>query len=249
MVLVPLIGSCMCECGHSVVSNSVTLWFLSPWDFSGKNRAVGCHFPPPGDLPNPGREPLSPVPLELQADSLPTEPSGNPNLPRLFKITVDGDCNHEIKRHLLLGRTVMTNLGSILKSRDITLLTKVHIIKAMVFPVVMYGCERWTIKKAECQRIDAFKLWCWRSLLRVCWIARRSNQPILKEMSPEYSSERLMLKLKLQYFGRLTWRTDSLEKTMMLGKTEGRRRRGWQRMNGWIASLTQWTWVWASSGS
>ena len=119
------------------------------------------------------------------------------------KITADGNCSHEIKRHLLLGRKVMTNLDSILKSRDITLLTKVHLVKAMVFPVVMYGCESWTIKKAECQRIDAFELWCWRRLLRVLWTARRSNRSILKEINPEYSLERLMLKLKLQYFGHL----------------------------------------------
>ena len=140
------------------------------------------------------------------------------------KVTADGDCSHEIKIHLLLGRKVMTNLDSILKSRNITLLTKVHLVKAMVFPVVMYGCESWTIKKAEHQRIDAFKLWCWRRLLRVQGTARRSNQSILKEISPEYSLEGLML--KLQYFGHLMGRTDSLGKTLMLGKTEGRRRRG-----------------------
>ena len=142
------------------------------------------------------------------------------------KITADGDCSHEIKRCLLLGRKVMTNLDSIFKSRDITLPTKVCLVKAMVFPVVMYGCERWTIKKAECQRIDAFVLWYMRRLLRVPWTARRSNQSILKEISPEYSLEGLMLKLKLQYFGHLMRRSDSLEKTLMLGKTEGRRRRG-----------------------
>ena len=142
------------------------------------------------------------------------------------KITPDGDCSHESKRHLLLGRKPMANLDSILKSRDITLLTKVHLVKAMVFPVVMYGCESWTIKKAEHWRIDAFKLWCWRRLLRVLWTARRSNQSILKEISPEYSLQGLMLKLKLQYFGQLMQRTDSFEKTLMLGKTEGRRRRG-----------------------
>ena len=145
------------------------------------------------------------------------------------KITADGDCSHEIKRHLLLGRKVMTNLDSLLKSRHITLLTKIHLVKAMIFPVVMYGCESWTIKKAERQRIDAFELWCWRRLLRVPWTARRSNQSILKEISPEYSLEGLMLKLKLQYFGHLMGRTDSLEKTLMLGKIEGRRRGG-QRM-------------------
>ena len=143
------------------------------------------------------------------------------------KITADDDCSHEIKRHLLLGRKVMTNLDSILKSRDITLPTKVHLVKAMVFPVVMYGCESRTIMKAEHQRIDAFELWCWKRLLRVPWTARRSNQSILKEISPEYSLERLMLKLKLQYFGHLMQRIDSLEKTLMLGRIEGRRRRGW----------------------
>ena len=145
------------------------------------------------------------------------------------KITADGDCSHEIKRCLLLGRKVMTNLDSILKSRDIILSTKVHLAKAMVFPVVMYGCESWTIKKSECQRIDAFELWCWRRLLRVPWTVRRSNQPFLKEISPGCSLEGLMLKLKLQYFGHLMGRTNSFEKTLMLGKIEGRRR-GWQRM-------------------
>ena len=137
------------------------------------------------------------------------------------KITADGDCSHEIKRCLLLGRKAMTNLGSILKSRDIILLTKVCLVKAMVFPVAMYGCESWTIKKAEHQRIDAFEVWCWRRLLRVPWTERRSNQSILKEISPKYSLEGLMLKLKLQYFGHLMWRTDSLEKTLLLGKIEG----------------------------
>ena len=142
------------------------------------------------------------------------------------KITADGDCSHEIKRRLLLGRKLMTNLDSILKSRDITLPTKVHLVKAMVLPVVMFGCESWTIKKAECRRIDAFDLWCWRRLLRVPWTARKSNQSILKEISPVYSLEGLMLKLKLQYFGHLMQRTDSFEKTLMLGKIEGGRRRG-----------------------
>ena len=142
-----------------------------------------------------------------------------------YKITADGDCSHEIKRRLLLGRKVMTNLDSIFKSRDITLPAKVRLVKAMVFPVVMYGCESWAIKKAECRRIDAFELWCWRRFLRVPWTAR-SNQSILKEISPEYSLEGLMLKLKLQYFGHLLWRADSFEKTLMLGKIEGRRRRG-----------------------
>ena len=151
------------------------------------------------------------------------------------KITADGDCSHEIKRHLLLGRKVMTNLDSILKSRDITLLTKVHIVKAMVFPVDMYECECWTTKKAECRRIDAFELWCWRRPLRVPWTARRLNQSILKEISPEYSLEELML--KLQYFGHLMQRTDSLEKTLMLGKTEARRRSGQQRVR-WLDGIT-----------
>ena len=149
-----------------------------------------------------------------------------------YKIKADGDCSHEIKRHMLLGRKVMINLDSILKSRDITLPTKVCLVKAMVFPVVIYGCESWTTKKAEHRRIDAFELWCWRRLLRVPWTARRFNQSILNEISPEYSLERLMLKLKPQYFGHLMQRTDSLEKTLMLDKIEGRRR-GWQRMR-WL---------------
>ena len=151
-------------------------------------------------------------------------------------VTADGDCSHEIKRNLLLGRKIMTNLDSMLKSRDITLPTEVHLIKAMIFPVVMYGCEIWTIKKAEYWRIDAFELWCWRRLLRVPWTAR-SNQSILKEMSPECSLEGLMLKLKLQYFGHLMRRTDSFEKTLMLGKIEDGRRRGWQRMR-WSGGIT-----------
>ena len=142
------------------------------------------------------------------------------------KITADGDCSHEIKRLMVLGRKVMTNLDTILKRRDITLPTKVCLVKAMVFPVVMYGCESWTIKKAEGQRIDAFELWCWRRLLRVPWTARRSNQSILKEISPGISLERMMLKLKLQYFGHLMQRVDSLEKTLMLGGIGGRKRRG-----------------------
>ena len=142
------------------------------------------------------------------------------------KITADGDCSHEIKRLLLLERKVMTNLDSILKNRDITLPTKVHLVKAMVFPVVMYGCESWTVKKAECRKIDAFELWCWRRVLRVPWAARRSNQSILKEISPGCSLEGLMLILKLQYFGHLMRRVDSLEKLLMLGGIEGRRRRG-----------------------
>ena len=143
----------------------------------------------------------------------------------------------------------MINLDDILKSRDITLPTKVRLVKAMVFPVVMYGCESWTIKKAERWRIDAFELWCRRRLLRVPWTARRYNQSILKEISPECSLEGLMLKLKLQSFGYLMGRADSFEKTLILGKIEGRRRRGWQRINGWMASPTRWTWVWASSRS
>ena len=147
-----------------------------------------------------------------------------------FKVTADGDCSHEIKRPLLLARKVMTNLDSILKSRDITLPTKVHLVKAMVFPVVMYGCEIWTIEKGEHRRIDAFELWCWRRLLRVPWTARKSNQSILREISPECSLEGLMLKLKLQYFGHLMQRADSFEKSLMLGKIEGRKRRGRQRM-------------------
>ena len=153
------------------------------------------------------------------------------------KITADGDYSYEIKRHLLFGRKVMTNLDSIFKSRDITLPVKFHLVKAMVFPVVMYGCESWTIKKAEHRWIDAFELWCWRRLLRVPCTARKSNQFILKEISPEYSLERLMLKLKLQYFGHLMRRTDSSEKTLMLGKIEGGRRRGRQRMR-WLDGIT-----------
>ena len=153
------------------------------------------------------------------------------------KITVDGDCSHEIKRRLLLRRKVMTNLDNVFKSRDITLPTKVRLVKAMVFPVVMYGCESWTIKKAEHQRIDAFELWCWRGHLRVPWTARRSNQSILKEISPGCSLEGLMLKLKLYYFGHLMQRANSFEKSLMLRKIEGRRRRGWQRMR-WLHGIT-----------
>ena len=157
------------------------------------------------------------------------------------KITADGDYCHD------LGRKAMINLDSILKSRDITLPTKICLVKAMVFPVVMYGYESWTIETAVCRRIDAFELWCWRRLLRVPWTAKISNQSILKEISLQYSLEGLMLKLKLQYFGHLMWRTNSFEKTLMLGKTEGGRRRvGW---DGWMASPTRWTWVWASSMS
>ena len=153
------------------------------------------------------------------------------------KITIDGDCTHEIKRCLLLGRKVMTNLDSILKSRDIALLTKVRLVKAMVFPVVRYGYESWTVKKAERRRIDAFELWCWRRLLRVTWTARRSNQSILKEISPGISLEGLMLKLELQYFGHLMRRVDSLEKTLMLGGIRGSRRRGRQKMR-WLDGIT-----------
>ena len=153
------------------------------------------------------------------------------------KITADGDCSHEIKRHLLLGRKVTTNLDSIFKSRDITLPTKVHLVKAMVCPVVMYGCESWTIKKDKHRRIDAFKLWCWRRLLRVAWTARRSNQSILKEISPGISLEGMMLKLKLQYFGHLKRRVDSLEKTLMLGEIGGRRRRERPRIR-WLDRIT-----------
>ena len=153
------------------------------------------------------------------------------------KITADADCSHEVKRRLLLGRKVMANLDSIFKSRDITLPIKVHLVKAMVFPVVMYGCKSWTIKKTECQRIDAFELWCWRILLRVPWTAKRSNQSILKEISPGISLEGMMLKLKLQYLGHLMRRVDPLEKTLMLGGIGGRRRRGRQRMR-WLDGIT-----------
>ena len=153
------------------------------------------------------------------------------------QITADGEWSHEIKRCLLLGRKVMTNLDSIFKSRDITLLTKVCLVKAMVFPAVRYGCESWTVKKAECWRIDAFELWCWRRLLRVSWTARRSSQSILKEISPGISLEGMMLKLKLQYFGHLMRRVDSLEETLMLGGIGGRRRRGRQRMR-WLDGIT-----------
>ena len=164
-------------------------------------------------------------------------------------MTADGDCSYEIKRPLFPGRKVMINLYCILKSKDITLPTKVHLVKAMVFPVVMYGCESWTVKKAECRRIDAFKLWCWRRLLRVPWTARRSNQSILKEISPGTALEGMMLKLQLQDFGHLMRSVDSLEKTLMLGRLgaggEGDDR-GW---DGWMASLTWWTRLWVNSGS
>ena len=153
------------------------------------------------------------------------------------KITANGDCSQEIKRHLLLGRKAMTNLDSILKSRGIALPTKVHLVRAIVFPVIMYGCERWTLKKSVHQRIDAFELWCWRRLLRVPWTARRCNQSILKEINREYSLKGLMLKLKLQCFGHLMWRIDSLEETLNLGTIEGRRRRGQLRMR-WLDGIT-----------
>ena len=154
-----------------------------------------------------------------------------------------------VKRHLLLGRKVMTNLDSIFKSRDITLPTKVHLVKPMVFPMVMYGCESWTVKKADCWRIVAFELWCWRRLLRAPWTARRSNQWILKEFIPECSLEGLMVKLKLQYFGHLKRRVDSLEKILMLGGIGGRWRRGQHGWEAWMASRTRWTWVWVNCGS
>ena len=165
------------------------------------------------------------------------------------KITANANCSHEIKRRLLLGRKVMANLDSIFKSRDVTLPTNVRLVKAMVFPVVMYGCESWAIKKAERWRMDAFELWCWRRLLGVPCTARRSNKSTLKEISPEYVLEGLMLKLKFQYFGHLMRRPDSFEKTLMLGKIEGRRRRGWHRMR-WLDGTTNWgTWVWVNSRS
>ena len=165
------------------------------------------------------------------------------------KIIADGDCNHENKRPLLLRRKVMSNLDSIFKSRDITLPTKIRLVKAMVFLVVMYGCESWTVKKAEHRRIAAFELWCWRKLLRVPWNASRSNQSVMKELRPGICLERMMLKLKLQYFGHLMWRVDSLEKTWCwegLGAGGEGDDRGW---DGWMASRTRWTWVWVNSGS
>ena len=165
------------------------------------------------------------------------------------KITADGDCSHEIKRRLLLGRKVMTNLDSIFKSRDITLPTKVRLVKAMVFHVVMFGCEWWTVKKAECWRIGAFELWCWRSLLRVPWTARRSNHYILKEINPGISLEEMMLKLKLQYFGHLMRRVDSLEKIWCWEGLRAGREGDDRERDGWMASPTRWTWVWVNSGS
>ena len=166
-----------------------------------------------------------------------------------FQITADGDPSHEIKRHLLLGRKVMTNLDSILKKKRHYFANKVHLVKALCFPVVMYGCENCTTKKAEHWSTDAFELWCWRRLLRVPWTARRSNQSIVKETSPGCSLKGLMLKLKLQSFGHMMQRTDSLEKSLILGKTEGRRKGDDREWDGWMALLTQWTWVWASSRS
>ena len=175
--------------------------------------------------------------------------SGNWQIFLVSKITVDVDCSYKIKRHLLLGRKAMTELDSMLKRVNITLTTNVCIVKAMVFPIVLYGCERWTIRKVECSRIDPFELWCWRRLLRVPWTARRSNQSILKEISPVYSLEGLMLKLKLQYFGHLIRRVDSLEKTLMLGGIGGVRKRGWQRMR-WVDGITDsMDMSWVNSGS
>ena len=199
----------------------------------------GLPCPSPGDLPNPGIKPTSLTFPLWQAGSLTLVPPGKPHLIGSTgnNVDVDGDCSHEIKRCLLIGRKVMTNLDSILKSRDITLPTKVRLVKAMVFPVVMHGCESWTVKKAERWRIDAFELWCWRRLLRVPWTARRSNQSILQGISPGCSLEGLMLKLKLQYFGHLMRRVDSLGKTLMLGGIGGRRRRGRQRMR-WLDGIT-----------
>ena len=165
------------------------------------------------------------------------------------KITADGDCSHKIKRCLLLGRKVITNIDSIWKSRDIILPTKVHLVKTMVLPVVMYGCESWTVKKAESQRIDAFELWCWRGLLRVPWTARRSNQSILKEIGPGCSLEGLILKLKFQYFGHLMQRADSLEKSWCWERSRAGREGDHKGWDGWMASLTWWTWVWVDSGS
>ena len=164
------------------------------------------------------------------------------------KITMDGDCSQENKRRVLLGRKAMTNLDGVLKSRDIMLPAKIHIVKAIIFPVVLYECESWSIKKTEHWRIDAFKLWCWRRLLRVSWTASKSNQSILKKISPDYSLEGLMLKLKLQYLSHLMWRVKLLEKTLMLGRLRAGGEGGDRGWNGWMASLTQWTWVWAKSG-
>ena len=207
--------TCNCEWKSlSCVQLFVTSW-TSPWNSLGQNTGMGRLFLLQGILPNSGTESRSPA---LQVDSFPAESQGKP-------------CNCSYLLFFCLA------IDSIFKNRDITLSTKVHLVKAMVFPVVMYGCESWTIRKAEHQRIDAFELWCCRRLLRVPWTARRSNQSILKEVSPGCSLEGLMLKLKLQYFGHFMWRADSLEKTLMLGKTEGRRIRGWQRMR-WLDGIT-----------
>ena len=248
---------------ESLISLSRIWLFVTPWTvahqappsmgFSRQEYWSGLPFPSPGELPYPGIEPGSPA---LRADALLFEPEIMVSGPITSwqidgetvetmsdfilggsKITADGDCSHEIKRRLLLGKKVMTNLDCILKSRDITLPTKVHLVKTMVFPVVMCGCESWTVKKADRQRIDAFEPWCWRRLLRVPWTARRSNQSIPKEISPGCSLEGLVLKLKLQYFGHLMRRVDSLEKTLMLGGIGGRRRRGWQRVR-WLDGIT-----------
>ena len=225
-----------CMFPHRFVQLCATLWIaqltkrLCPWDSPGNNTGVGCHALLQWIFPIQGSNLCLLCLLHWQLHSLPLVPDF------IFlgsKITADRDCSHEIKRCLLLGRKVMTNLDGVLKSRDITLSTKVRLVKAMAFPVVMYGCESWTIKKAEHRRINAFELWCWRRLLSVPWTARRSNQFILKEISPGCSLVGLMLKLKLQYFGHLMQRPDSLEKTLMLGKIEGRRRRVRQRMR-WL---------------
>ena len=209
---------------------------------------------------NPGIEPMSPVKPYCQADSFTTEPPGKPHTCHTFyhmyrlhscllyttslittmtlvKITADGDCSHEIRRWLLFGRKAMTNLDSVLKGKDIILPTNIHIVKAILFPLVKYGCESWTTGKAEHWRIDVFEMWCWRRLLRVPWAVRSSNQSILKEINPKYSLEGLILKLKLQYFVHLMLRSDSLKKTLMMGKIEGKRGRGWQRMR-WLGGTT-----------
>ena len=218
---------------------------LHPGDFLGKSTGVGCRFLLQGIFPTQGSNPGLPHCRQtLYRLSHQGKFYSDCILIRLWfifqafaTITADGDCSYEIKRRLLLGRKVMNNLDSIFKSRDITLPTKVRVVKAMVFPEVMYGYESWTVKKAEHQRTDASELWCWRRLLKVPWTARRSNQSILKQISPGCSLEGLMLRLKLQYFRYLMWRVDSLEKTLMLGGIRGRRRRGWQRMR-WLDGIT-----------
>ena len=230
-----------------------------PGGFEGK--ASACNAGDPGSIPESGRSPREGNGNPLQYSCLENAMDGGAweaavhgvtkswtqlsIFTTSLKITVDGNCSHEIKRCLLLGGKVMTNLDSILKSRDITLPKKVHLVKTMLFPVVMYRCESWTIKKAEHQRIDAFELWCWKTLLRVSSTARRSNQSILKEISPECSLEGLMLKLKFQDFGHLMRRVDSLEKTLMLGGIGGRRRRGWQRMR-WLDCITNSMDIWVN---